>query len=240
MNKDEIYKNKEVKEDFRFNRQVAEVFDDMLSRSVPCYGQVMDLSTRILTQKLQPGDTIFDLGCSTGTTLIELARRLPQEDLQFVGFDNSAAMIGKASSKAEMYTMKDRLNFIEQDITELDLQDGGAIIMNYTLQFIRPMMRQEFIKKIRTFLRPGGVLIISEKVISHDPMLNRTFIDLYLDFKRESGYSELEISRKREAMENILIPFSVEENLTLMKDAGFSSVETFFRWFNFSSFVAIK
>lgn len=240
MSKDTLYQNNTENEDFRFNQQVAEVFDDMLHRSVPCYAMVIDMTARLLERFCTTGDLVYDLGCSTGTTLIELARRLEPLRMEFVGIDNSAAMIAKACLKAEGYSKSERVRFIETDITEADIKGAGAVICNYTLQFIRPMRRTDFLKKIYNSLRPGGVLIVSEKAVFHDPALNRAFIDFYLQFKREQGYSELEISRKREALENILIPFSIKENRQLLEAAGFASVETFFQWFNFVSFTAIK
>lgn len=240
MSKDNIFEQEEIKEDFQFNQRVAEVFDDMLTRSVPNYAQVIDMTAQLLGNFLKEGDHVYDLGCSTGNTLINLARKLKIKSLKFVGIDNSPAMVAKATLKAEMYSKQDQVQFLEQDINDLQIEDGGAIILNYTMQFIRPMLREDFLKKIYTFLRPGGVLILSEKVISHDPALNRNFIDFYLDFKRAQGYSEIEISKKREALENVLIPFSIEENRQLLEQAGFKSIESFFQWFNFISFVAIK
>lgn len=123
---------------------------------------------------------------------------------------------------------------------DLDLKGAGAVILNYTLQFVRPMVRADFLDTVFRALRPGGVLIVSEKIISHDPQLNRSFIDFYLDFKRTQGYSEIEIAKKREALEHVLIPFSIEENRALLAQAGFTSIETFCQWFNFVSLVAVK
>ena len=114
------------------------------------------------------------------------------------------------------------------------------MLLNYTLQFVRPLLRPEFLRRLYAGLRPGGVLILSEKIISHDPILNRNYIDIYLQFKRARGYSELEIGKKREALENVLIPFSIAENQELLHQAGFRQVEPFFQWFNFVSWVAIK
>lgn len=240
MSKDSIFNKDSLTEDFRFTTEVAEVFDDMLNRSVPSYHQVIDMTAQLLERHLTRGDHVYDLGCSTGTTLIELARRLVSLDLQFTGVDNSAAMIKKAALKAELYSKKERIDFLEKDITALQLKNAGGIILNYTLQFVRPLDRADFLKRIYGFLKPGGILIMSEKIISHDAVLNRSFIELYHRFKRSQGYSELEISQKREALENILIPFSIGENIKLLKNTGFSSAETFFQWFNFASFVALK
>ena len=240
MSRDDLFQQGDVTRDFQFTERVAEVFDDMLARSVPNYGQVIEMTAQLLARFLAPGDRVYDLGCSTGNTLLQLARRPELAGLHFTGIDNSAAMVDKARRKTENYSQQARLDFQEGDITNIELQGAGAIICNYTLQFIRPLVRPDFLRQVHGFLRPGGVLILSEKTISHDPVLNRAWIDFYLDFKRARGYSEIEISKKREALENVLIPFSVEENRAMLTGAGFSTVETFCQWFNFVSFVAVK
>jgi len=240
MARDEIFKKEDSSREFCFDGKVADVFDDMLNRSVPCYRLVIEMLGAILEKSLKDGDRVYDLGCSTGETLIELARKLDRFDLKFTGVDNSAPMLDKARHKAEMYSLSDRIDFKEADILDLNFSEAGAVVMNYTLQFIRPLNRREFLAELHKKLRPGGILILSEKVLSHDPALNRAYIDFYLDFKRRNGYSETEISRKREALENVLVPFSIKENLDLLHEAGFASCETFFQWFNFASLVAVK
>ncbi len=240
MSKDTLYKNTQEATDFTFNAKVAEVFDDMLSRSVPCYAQVIKMVSTLLEKFTRQDDTIYDLGCSTGTTLLELSRRLNHLNLNFIGVDNSQPMIAKATLKAEMLSQRDTLRFITGDIAEIPLEPCGACILNYTLQFIRPMVRRTFLSRLHESLRPGGIIILSEKTISHAPNINRAYIDFYHDFKRSQGYSETEIAKKRESLENILIPFSITENVDLLQKAGFSHVEPFFQWFNFVSFLAIK
>jgi len=238
--RDKLFQVDTVHEDFVFNERVVEVFDDMLDRSIPFYSEVIHSSARLLDVFLHSGDTVYDLGCSTGTTLLEFSRLLEEKGLNFVGIDSSGPMLEKARLKAELYTKKDQLSFVQEDITKLQHRDAGAYILNYTLQFIRPLKREVFLRNLFESLRPGGVLLLSEKIISHDRRLNREYIDIYHDYKKSKGYSELEISRKREALENVLIPFSIEENRTMLKQVGFSTVETYFQWFNFASLVAIK
>ena len=240
MDTDRLFTKEKISGDFRFTEEVAEVFDDMLTRSIPNYQQVMEMSAQLLDRLLKPGDTLYDFGCSTGNTLLHLARRLGVADLHLVGVDNSPAMVEKARRKAAGYAPGVGIEFVEADISNYRCDRAGAILLNYTMQFLRPMRRGEFARGIHRSLRPGGVLLLSEKIISHDPELNRLYIDLYLDFKRAKGYSEIEISKKREALENVLIPFSLEENRKLLEDAGFKRVESFFQWFNFASIVAIK
>jgi tRNA (cmo5U34)-methyltransferase len=240
MSRDKLFRNGESAGDFQFNARVADVFDDMLARSVPSYAGVIAMSCELLTHFLRPGDRIYDLGCSTGNTLLELARHLEPFEPVYIGIDRSPAMIDKATRKAELFSKADRIRFLEADITGVALQEAGAVILNYTLQFVRPLHRLEFLQKLHTALRPGGVLIMSEKVISPQPLLNRTFIDIHLDFKRDQGYSEIEIAKKREALENVLIPFSIEENRSMLEKAGFATIETFYQWFNFVSWVAVK
>ena len=237
---DRLYRADSVPEDFDFNERVVEVFDDMLDRSIPFYHEVINATAKLLPCYLKPGDTICDLGCATGTPLLEFARLLKKENFQFIGIDSSPAMIEKAKLKTELYSQEESISYFQEDITKLDRPETGAFILNYTLQFIRPLQRQALVNRLYENLRPGGLLILSEKTICSDKRLNRSFIDIYHRFKRERGYSELEISRKREALENILVPFTIAENRRLLRNTGFEPVTPFFQWFNFSSFVAIK
>ena len=238
--RDTIFNVDTIEEDFVFNQRVVEVFDDMVDRSVPFYRQVIESSAELLNRLTLDDDIVYDLGCSTGTSLLECARILGDRNLQFVGIDNSAPMLEKAALKAELHGKKNVVSFSLEDITEFSHSGAGAIILNYTLQFIRPIQREDFLQRLYDHLRPGGILLVSEKVLSHNRKLNREYIDIYHSFKKSRGYSELEISKKREALENVLIPFSISENRAMLKKCGFESVETYFQWFNFASFIALK
>ncbi len=240
MTEDTLYSTGVIEEDFAFNDRVAEVFDDMLNRSIPYYRTVVDGMAQLLACRLPAGSTIYDLGCATGTTLLELARRVPAMNFHYIGIDNAPAMLDKARKKSTMFGKTAVLHFHQDDITSCHLPAAAGIICNYTLQFLRPMTRQSFVRRLYEALPDGGVLFLSEKTISHSSRLNRDFIEIYHAFKKQQGYSELEIAAKREALENILIPFSLQENIALLQDAGFEEIETFFKWFNFTSLVAIK
>lgn len=238
--KDTLFTKESRAEDFEFNDRVVEVFDDMLDRSIPFYKEVIVSTARLLATHLDQDDTIVDLGCATGSTLLELARLIPDKGLRFIGIDNSAPMLDKARLKAELYSKQDSIRFELADIIAMRHRGVGAFICNYTLQFIRPIRRDQFIRSLFDGLRPGGVVILSEKIILHDRRLNREYIDIYYQFKKSRGYSELEIAKKREALENVLIPFSLEENTALLRQAGFITVAPFFQWFNFASLIAVK
>ncbi len=236
MNKDEIFKDKITKQ-FEFDENVASVFDDMLNRSVPFYKDVLELSTKFALDFASDNSIIYDLGCSTASTLINIAQK-STKNLKLIGIDNSVAMLKRAEQKSKAYNIN--LELICDDILNVNLQKSKVIISNYTLQFIRPPQREKFIKKIYDNLEVGGILIFSEKVISSNATLNKIFIDKYYEFKKVQGYSEFEISQKREALENVLIPYTYEENKDMILNAGFSHFECIFKWINFSTFIAIK
>ncbi len=239
-NIDSLFNVDQISEDFVFNERVARVFDDMLDRSVPFYSEVILSIARVFRNLLANGVKVVDLGCATGATILKLSSLLEEKQLHYTGIDNSPPMLEQARLKAELFSKQDSLDFIRGDITQLQQPGTHAFILNYTLQFIRPLNREHFLKRLYDNLVPGGICILSEKTISRHPGLNRTYIDIYHQFKKERGYSELEIAKKREALENILIPCTMEENRTLLHAAGFVEVEPFFQWFNFVSFLAVK
>ena len=229
--------NKAISKQFEFDEEVASVFDDMLNRSVPFYKNMQKLSINFATKFLEENSRVYDLGCSTASTLIELAKSSKYK-LELIGIDNSNAMLEQAKNKAKAYGVDIKL--LNEDIFQVNLQKAKVIFANYTLQFIRPLNREKLIQKIYSSLEDGGVFIFSEKLISKNSLLNKQFIDEYYDFKKMQGYSEFEIAQKREALENVLIPYTEDENKKMLKDAGFKDCETVFKWVNFATFIAIK
>lgn len=234
--KDTLFE-KPIKKQFEFDEDVASVFDDMLHRSVPFYDQMLELTTAFAQNYLEDGDTVYDLGCSTASTLINIAKKSDVK-LNFYGVDNSAAMLERAKHKTNAFGLD--INFIEDDIFNVEIKPSKVIISNYTLQFIRPLQREKLIQKIYNSLEDGGVFIFSEKVITEDNVLNKQFIDSYYEFKKKQGYSEFEIAQKREALENVLIPYTYEENKNMILNSGFKHFDCIFKWINFGTFIAIK
>jgi len=209
--KDKIF-NKPIQKQFEFDEEVASVFDDMLNRSVPFYKENLKLQIDILKNFLQKGDLVIDLGSSTGTFLIELTKKI---DINAIGLDNSPAMIKRAKNKAKAFGSSAK--FIETDFLEYDLSGAKAIIANYTIQFIRPLRREKLIKKIYDSLQKDGIFLMSEKLITENKKLNKVMIDIYYKYKKEMGYSEFEIAQKREALENVLIPYTMNEKYRNVK-----------------------
>ncbi len=233
---DKIF-GKPIKKQFEFDEEVASVFDDMINRSVPFYKDVLELVSMLAVKNVEENGLIYDLGCSTGSTLIEIFAKSDKK-LKLIGLDSSKAMIERAKRKAKAYNAT--IEFIEGDILEFNFKKAELFISNYTLQFIRPLKRDKLVKKIYNSLKEEGIFIFSEKVISEDKTLNKQLIDIYFDFKKRQGYSDFEIMQKREALENVLVPYSVKENEEMIKNAGFKYCETIFRWANFVTFFARK
>ncbi len=234
--KDTVFE-KEIEKQFEFDEDVAAVFDDMLERSVPFYSEAMALSQNIALKRLNEGSVLYDLGCSTATLLLNIERSFTKR-ATLIGIDNSKAMLKHAGKKLAVY--HSNITLEEGDILEYPYQSADVMISNYTLQFIRPLQREKLVRRIADALNNDGVFIFSEKVISEDSKLNKELIDIYYDFKKEQGYSTYEIMQKREALENVLIPYTVQENIEMTCKNGFKSCEMIFRWANFATFVAVK
>lgn len=212
----------------------------MLERSVPMYQECQSLAVHWCTQFAQANTSVYDLGCSTGTLLLKLAQSIgKQKEITLFGIDNSQAMLEKSRKTLQESPIPCKL--IEADLNQgLSIQNASVVVMNYTLQFVLPEHRVPLLKNIYDGLLPGGSLVLIEKIKSVVPDLDRTFIEFHQQFKRDRGYSNLEISRKREALENVLIPWTVEENQALIKQSGFSTVDLFFKWNNFAGFIALN
>jgi tRNA (cmo5U34)-methyltransferase len=238
---DQVYRDEhEDVGDFHFGREVATVFDDMVTRSVPFYVEIQRMIAEMTADFAVPDSAVYDFGCSTGTTFLNLHPRL-HPSVRFVGIDDSPEMLDKCRAKLRQHGLKRPCELLCLDLNDgVRLQDASVALLILTLQFIRPLNRDRLIADIYRGLRPNGCLIVVEKVLGEDSLLNRLFIKYYYDLKRRNGYSELEITQKREALENVLVPYKVLENRELLLRTGFRYVDVFFKWYNFSGMIAVK
>ena len=244
MTRDTIFiSSKKPEGGFVFDAEVANVFDDMLVRSVPFYQEQQKLIADIGKNFWMPGTAVYDLGCSTASTLIGLCGQLPPS-ARLVGYDSSAPMLERARLKIEENHFQERIELRQVDLngplSHLLLESASVVTMCWTLQFVQPTRRDHLIRWIYEGLIEEGVLVVAEKVLTNNGDMNRFFVDCYHKFKRQQGYSDIEIARKREALENVLIPYRLEENLDLFRRNGFEIVEPFFQWFNFAGFLCVK
>lgn len=237
---DRLFSEPRAASDFEFGRETASVFDDMVERSVPFYQEMQRMSRELAADFAVGGTNLYDLGCATGTTLLALDP-VVAPDVAFIGVDNAEPMLATAREKLGAGATPSRR--IDLHCTDLHqgpaIENASVVMMFLTLQFIRPLHRDPLIRRIRSGTNEHGCLILVEKVTTSNTLLNRLFIKHYYDFKRRNGYSDLEISQKREALENVLIPYRAEENRELLLNAGFRHVEEFFRWHNFYAIVAV-
>jgi tRNA (cmo5U34)-methyltransferase len=226
--------------DFAFDARTARVFDDMLGRSVPFYAEIQRMTGELAADFAAPGSNLYDLGCSTGTTLAAL-EPLVDPSVHFIGVDSSPEMLEKARAKLGQLPSARRLDLVHTDLHELDrIENASVVILTLTLQFVRPLHRERLIRTICDGTNHQGCLILVEKLTESDTLFNRLFIDYYYEMKRRNGYSDLEIAQKREALENVLIPYRLEENRALLLGAGYSKFQLFFRWYNFGGMIAVK
>ena len=226
--------------DFAFDAGTVRVFDDMVSRSVPFYGEIQRMTGELAAEFAVPGTALYDLGCSTGTTMLELERGV-DPSVRFVGWDNSPEMVARARARLAAEPSARRRDVELVDLHRPFALEGASVaVMLFTLQFVRPLHRERVVRTVAEGLGPQGALILAEKVTEDDTLFNRLFIERYYDMKRRHGYSEMEIAQKREALENVLIPYRVEENRALLLSCGFTRVQEFFRWYNFAGLIAVK
>ncbi|MDD5114823.1 MAG: carboxy-S-adenosyl-L-methionine synthase CmoA, partial [Methylobacter sp.] len=240
-NEDKVFKEEiNTVADFKFGSTVANVFDDMVSRSVPYYGEMQRMIAELAADYAKPGTDVYDLGCATGTTLIGMNTAVPK-DIRFIGIDDSPEMLDKCQVKLIEADFSRPFELRVADLNStVEIDNASVVVLCLTLQFVRPIYREKLLKSVFDGLESGGVLILVEKVLAEDSVFNREFIKHYYNYKRRNHYSDMEISQKREALENILIPYKLSENIAMLRDIGFDNCEVFFKWYNFSGLIARK
>ncbi len=221
--------------DFVFDAAVAAVFPDMIQRSVPGYPAIINMIQLLAGQHAQSGSRLYDLGCSLGAASVALATGCANRNCEVIAVDNAPAMLDRA--KAALAGRED-ISLVGADVRDVTIADASVVVLNFTLQFLPPGERLGLLQRIRQGLLPGGILILSEKIAADDEYANEQLIDMHHAFKRANGYSDLEVSQKRSALENVLIPETLSAHKQRLLDAGFTRSDLWFQCFNFASLVA--
>ncbi|MBB1323448.1 MULTISPECIES: carboxy-S-adenosyl-L-methionine synthase CmoA [Shewanella] len=226
--------------DFQFDQRVAGVFNDMIRRSVPGYAQIINTIGDFAHRFVTPSSNIYDLGSSLGSATLSIRRQIEGRQCQIYAVDNSQSMIDRCNENLAAYVSDIKVNLLCADIREIDIQNASMVVLNFTLQFLPIHDRDALIKRIYDGMLPGGILVISEKLFFEDNHIQQLLDEQHLDFKRANGYSELEISQKRSALENVMRPDSLNVHQQRLTENGFSHFSVWFQCFNFASMVAIK
>lgn len=226
--------------DFTFDERVAEVFPDMIQRSVPGYSNIITAIGMLAERFVTPHSKVYDLGCSRGAGILSIRRNLKCEGVKIIGVDNSPAMVERCRNHIQAYHSEVPVEILLEDIRKVEIQNASLVVLNFTLQFLPPQDRLALLTKIHQGLKPNGVLVLSEKFAFENKNINELLIDLHHTFKRANGYSELEVSQKRTALENVMRTDTIHTHKTRLQQAGFSQIELWFQCFNFGSMIAIK
>ena len=225
---------------FVFDESVVSVFQDMIGRSVPGYSTLLSMFPVIAREFVKPETHCYDLGCSLGASTLAMQQGIDKQGVTILSVDNSRAMVEKCKALVKPYSDKVAINVQEADVCEVRVNNASMVVMNFTLQFIDAARRSALIENIFKGMNKGGVFILSEKIQFDTEMLQHRMTDLHHAFKKANGYSDLEISQKRSALENVLVPESIDAHIERLRSVGFSEAFVWFQCFNFVSLMAIK
>ncbi|QYM91128.1 carboxy-S-adenosyl-L-methionine synthase CmoA [Dickeya zeae] len=226
--------------DWTFDERVAEVFPDMIQRSVPGYSNIISMIGMLAERFVQADTQVYDLGCSLGAATLSMRRNIHVPGCRIIAVDNSSAMVARCRRHIEAFRAETPVDVREADILDIDIENASLVVLNFTLQFIPPEQRLLLLKRICQGLRPGGALVLSEKFSFDDVSIGELLFNMHLDFKRANGYSELEISQKRSMLENVMLTDSVDTHKARLRKAGFAHSDVWFQCFNFGSLLALK
>ena len=225
---------------FTFDADVVAVFPDMIQRSVPGYETIIAMTGTLAGRYAQPQSSCYDLGCSLGASTLAMAQHIQVPDCGIVAIDNAPAMIEHCATILAHEQSDTAVELICADLLDSPINNASMVVLNFTLQFLPPEARSALMQRIYDALLPGGILILSEKIAFADAHLNQLMIELHHSFKRANGYSELEVAQKRSALENVLIPETLDQHRQRLNSVGFNSIDIWFQCFNFASLLAIK
>lgn len=244
MTTDKIYETQTQERPFRFNAEVASVFPDMLRRSIPGYSATIEAIGSLAARYVRPNTHCYDLGCSLGAATIAMRQGIRVPGCRIVAVDAAPAMIERCreiiAEDDQRFAPPTAVDVVEADIRDVDIANASMVVLNYTLQFLAVDDRDVLMRAIHSGMNDGGLLVLSEKVADENAEMERLLVDLHHEHKRRNDYSSLEISRKRAALENVLVPETVGVHRSRLTAAGFRHVAVWLRYFNFVSIIAIK
>lgn len=241
MEKDRVFAEKQDRiKPFAFSREVARVFDDMLVRSVPLYEESIKRQAQLALRFFQKGCRIYDLGCSHGNLGLGILREFRDRPVSLIGVDTSWPMLEKYRKRLKAVGAEDRVDLVCGGMEHIRLENAAVVIINLTLQFLDMARREHLMERIYDGLIPGGVLLLTEKTAHDAEPVDALYLDMYTRFKRENGYSDLEISQKRDALENVLVPEPIAVHQDRLARAGFRNFDVWLKWFNFVAMIAVK
>ncbi|MDP4599485.1 MAG: carboxy-S-adenosyl-L-methionine synthase CmoA [Pseudomonadales bacterium] len=224
---------------FAFDGQVADVFENMINRSVPGYALLLDLIGQLTEKYAQPDSNCYDLGCSLGASTLKIRQHLPAS-CHVIGVDTSPAMVERCRTNMARDHSQASVEIRQEAMQHTSITNASVVVLNFTLQFIPDEQRADLLAKLARNMLPGGALILSEKIRFEDTDTQAHMTELHHDFKKYHGYSDLEIAQKRAALEHVLIPNTEQQHLQRLTDAGLQAAQVYLRCFNFASFLAIK
>lgn len=237
---DTIFSEPRATSPFTFDKSVAEVFPDMIKRSVPGYKEILRNLASFAEFYVKPDTRCYDLGCSLGAASLSMSSGITAKNVDIIAVDNSKPMLERCQRHLDAFKHPTPIELVQDDIQKISIDNASMVVLNFTLQFIPTCEREAMLENIYHGLNPGGILIISEKISFEEPQMNQLMIELHHRFKKDNGYSDLEVSQKRNALENVLLPESLPHHLNRLKKIGFSNASCWFQQYNFSSIVAIK
>jgi len=224
---------------FKFDDAVVDVFPDMIQRSVPGYSTIISAIGLLAGRFSRENSICYDLGCSLGAATLAMRQQISAKNCRILAVDSSAAMVSRFQQKIQG-TPGVIVDVCCRDIREIDISNASVVVLNFTLQFIPPVDRHRLLANIYQGLMPGGILILSEKLAFEDERQQILQTEMHHLFKKAQGYSELEVSQKRAALENVLVPEAFSIHRQRLMDVGFNSVAIWFQYFNFASMIALK
>ncbi len=244
MTRDKIYESDPGAEPFRFDDKVAAVFPDMLRRSIPGYAASIEAIGSLAARYVHAGTNCYDLGCSLGAATLAMRQGIREPGCRIVAVDTAPAMIRRlkdiVAQDDDVSGLETDVDVVEDDVRTSEFFNASMFVLNSTLQFNPPADRDALLSRIFEGMIEGGLLVLSEKVVDENPEMEKLLVELHHEHKRRNNYSALEISRKRAALENVLVPETVAAHRARLAAAGFSHSAVWLRYFNFVSIIALR